>query len=340
MTDYNSALPIRSQADGASERVHVKVVDPTNPDSQQAIVDTDNNFHVEIHGNNPSGGDETIRTSEVGHISIDGIRDGTNNTDPSNIGIISHERNATPDDTHQTVRLTGSKPSADSLDPDTIRALDINAFLMAYDATADTWSRVSITNNSLDVNADLDGVYDDPDNLDPDNVGLIAHTRNATPDDTHQVKRLTAITNDTVHALDVSLHDHAGAPYTESNPFPVAISDAAGADVHNYNTYGALAKDGVNNHDYPVTSGKTLRLKQIQVSGSGKVKAELQIETGVGTGLYTSRAVWFNSTAFPVISETFAQPLEIAAGVKVRLARTNKDNQAQDVYSFINGSES
>ena len=121
MADKNTSLPVRTEADGTDERLHTKIVDPNNPDTQQAEVDTDNNLHTEAHGNDPSNVDRVLRTSEQGHASIDGEYDAANNTDPSNIGLIGHTRNATPGDTQQTERLTSIEDSGG-----TVRALDIS----------------------------------------------------------------------------------------------------------------------------------------------------------------------------------------------------------------------
>lgn len=120
MADYDSSLPIRSEAD-IDERVQTKIVDATNPGAQQMEVDTDGNAHTESHGNDPAGIDRVLRTSEQGHVSINGIYDGTNNTDPSNISMIAHSRNATPGDTQATERLTSIEDSGG-----TVRALDIS----------------------------------------------------------------------------------------------------------------------------------------------------------------------------------------------------------------------
>lgn len=111
MADYNSGLPVRTQADGTDERLHVKIVDKTNPTTQQATVDTDSNVHVEAHGDNPTGGDETMRMSELGHPAIDGVRHASDNTDPSNIGLIVCNRSGAPTDTDQVKRITGISSS-------------------------------------------------------------------------------------------------------------------------------------------------------------------------------------------------------------------------------------
>lgn len=254
MSDIASALPIRSEADGADERVHVKVVDKTNPSTQQMAVDTDSNAHVEMHGNDPAGVDRVVRLSEIGAL--------------------------TPD-----------------------------------------------------------GVYNVTDNTIPGNIGIIASVRDASPSDTTQTQRLTAVTNGTKRLLDISLHDENGAIFSASNPLPVANVDSEGSEVNDYNTAAAVAAAASNNHDYTVTVATTLKLSQIFASASGRMKLEVQIETGVGTNVFTTRFVAFNSTSEPNIMISVNEPIAVAAGVRVRVIRTNRDNQAQDVYSTISGHE-
>lgn len=125
-----------------------------------------------------------------------------------------------------------------------------------------------------------------------------------------------------------------------NTPIPVTISrDNPGTEINNYNTAAAVASSGTSNHDYTVTALKTLLLTQIQAAASGKMKTEVQVETGVATGVFTSRFVQFNSTASPNMSVLLQAPISVAAGVRVRIIRTNLDNQAQDVYSTICGQE-
>lgn len=105
--DYDSSLPIRSEADGDDERVQVKIVDKDNPDTQQTTVDTDSNLHVEIHGNDEAGVDRVVELSESGNVALDGDYDAATNTNPSSVGIMAHDRNgASTDRTHQNLRPT------------------------------------------------------------------------------------------------------------------------------------------------------------------------------------------------------------------------------------------
>ena len=106
MSDYNSSLPIRSEADGSDERLHVKIVDGTNPSINQVTVDNDKNLHVEIHGNDPAAVDRVIRTSELGALTPDGVYSAAVNTKPGNVGLVASERSASPGDATQSQRLT------------------------------------------------------------------------------------------------------------------------------------------------------------------------------------------------------------------------------------------
>jgi len=254
MADINSSLPIRSEVDGLDARVQVKVVDATNPNTQQMIVDTDSNAHVESHGNDPAGVDRVLRLSELGAL--------------------------TPD-----------------------------------------------------------GVYDVADNTKPGNIGVVASVRDAAPGDTTQTQRLTAVTNGTKRLLDISLHDENGAVFSPSNPLPVTSVDSEGSEVNDYNTASAVAGGGTSNHDYTVTVAMTLKLSGVRTTASGRMKAEVRIETGVGTNTFNTVAVGFNSTSSPDIWIPFPENITVAAGVRVRVVRTNRDLLAQDLYSTIMGHE-
>jgi hypothetical protein len=131
----------------------------------------------------------------------------------------------------------------------------------------------------------------------------------------------------------------AGANVSDSNPVPVKIEDAPGDHVNDFKDASAIAAAASDNHDYTVTALKTLHLNQIEASASGKAKMVLQVETGVGTGTFVSYFTQFNSTANPNMCIKLEDDILVAAGVRVRVVMTNKDNQAQDLYSTISGYE-
>ena len=187
-----------------------------------------------------------------------------------------------------------------------------------------------------------DGVYDASDNTKPGNTGLIASSRAATSDDTTQTERLTSIEDSggTVRALDIALHDEDGEAFSANNPLPVAISEFEGDEVCDYNTSSAVASDATVNHDYTVTAATTFVGSRVWVSGSGKLKAEVRLEDAPAAGTYTSIFVAFNSTANPNIDIPLDKICgKQVAGAIVRIAITNRDNQAQDVYSTLAGIE-
>lgn len=137
----------------------------------------------------------------------------------------------------------------------------------------------------------------------------------------------------------VSIQDSTGAALTEANPLPVYVTDAPGAEINNYATSAALAAAATSNHDYTVSASVNFYLSEIVASASGKLKIEVQIETGVATNVFTSKFVLFNSASFPNLILPIAQPITVATGVRVRIIRTNNDKSAQDVYSTICGIE-
>jgi hypothetical protein len=290
-----------------------------------------------LHGWNGTGWDR-VRVVNNTALSVhsDGIYNAVSNIDPANTGLILCVRNASPADAQQTFRTTGGNPTADGLTAANIYALDTASFLHGWNGTG--WDRMTSTDQELDVH--VDGVYNLSTNPTPDNVGLIAHTRNETPGLEHQNLRLTGIIDagGTVRALDVAIRDESGNPYTAANPLPVTSVDSEGTEVNDYNTAASVAAGATSNHDYTVTAATTLKLTSIWASSSGRMKIEVQVESGVGTNLFNTRFVAFklnDSNIFIDIKEH----ITVAAGVRVRVIRTNRDLLAADVYSTISGHE-
>lgn len=146
------------------------------------------------------------------------------------------------------------------------------------------------------------------------------------------IRNLVAAT-DTVSA---HLKDESGNAYSLSNPLYVEmVSGSSGTEIHDYSTAAAVAAGATSNHDYTVAA-TTMLFKGVYATGSGKMKIEIQIDPD-GLSGYSTKLVAFNSTATPNMDVWFAQHMELASGAKIRVIRTNKDNQAQDVYSTIEG---
>lgn len=184
------------------------------------------------------------------------------------------------------------------------------------------------------------GDYEADDNSKPASVGVIALTRDASPADTLQVQRVTAIPgeSDSVN-MDVAMHHSDGDEIDEANPLFVSFAENPGDEVVDYDTDSAIAKDATSNHDYTVTSAKTLLIDEIWASASGKMKIEVQFETAASSGVFNSKWVGFNSTANPNIRIPSEKIGKQVADAIVRIIRTNLDNQAQDLYSTIVGIE-
>lgn len=138
----------------------------------------------------------------------------------------------------------------------------------------------------------------------------------------------------------VSIQDSSGTAFSVSNPLPVLLSSSApGTYVNSYHTTSALAAGASVNHDYSVTSSKTLTARKFWASASGKLKAEIQ--TSPNGSVFTTFWVGFNSTSMPNISIDLDNIAiqDVGTGATVRIILTNKDSQAEDVYSTISGTE-
>jgi len=255
MSDQDTGLPIRTEADGTDERVHVKIVDGTNPSVNQTTVDSDKNLHVELHGDDELGTDRVVALSESGNVALDGDYDGSTNTNPSSTSLIAHDRDAIHDRTKQNQRVT------------------------------------------------------------------------ATPGEDNTVN------------LDISLHDENGQNYDSDNPLPVTLEESEGDEIADFQTSAAVIKNATTDHDYTITAGKTFIADGIFISGSGKLKVEVQVETAVASGIFDTLFVAFNSTANPNIKIDLMKRSKILAGIIIRIILTNRDNQPQDLYSTLLGVE-
>ena len=279
MSDFNSALPIRTEAAGD---VIVKIADATLTGQQLTV-----------------NADGSVNTNSVVTATNLDIRDLVFATDK--------------------VDASGSEVSLDSA---TLAALE-NITVSASDLDI---RDLAFATDKIDASGSV--------------IALDAPT-------------LAALENITVSATDLDIRDlsHSqdsikigdGTDFLAINAdgsINVTISDAvAGDSINNYSTVAALAAGASSNHDYTVTALKTLRLNQIHASGSGKIKIEIQIETAAASGTFNTRFVGFSSTANPNIDLSITNAIDVVAGAKVRVIRTNKDLLSQDVYSTISGSE-
>lgn len=108
--DIDSQLPIRSVADGDDERVHVKIVDYSDPDGVDKQVEvSEKKASVRSHGSDSDGNDKELLLSQEGHMLTNGDYDATNNKRPSSQATILHDRKNTaelPGEADQNARPT------------------------------------------------------------------------------------------------------------------------------------------------------------------------------------------------------------------------------------------
>lgn len=123
------------------------------------------------------------------------------------------------------------------------------------------------------------------------------------------------------------------------NPlFVQVVTTAVSSDeVHSYDTQSSLASDTADNHDYAVT-GTTFLLRSVLFASSGGMKVEVQ--TGPVASLAT-KAVAFLGKEGGFGQLVFDPPIEVpvTSTGTVRVIRTNRQGQAQDVYSTIIGND-
>lgn len=108
----------------------------------------------------------------------------------------------------------------------------------------------------------------------------------------------------------------------------VVVTGASGTPVNDYHTEAAVAGGATSTHTY--TSTGNFYLQQIEASSSGKMKIEVKVNS-------VTKFVQFNSTAQTNMSIHLDQPIIATTGQTVTITRTNRESQAQDVYSTISG---
>ena len=286
MADYDSSLPIRTEAAGD---VDVFISDRVTP-SQKLKVNADGSIDT-----NFAAGAKVI------------ITDGTDDVEVNADGSINAVVTATDLDIRPLVNtdVVTVEDGGGSITVDAV-ALDVRAL----------------------TNADVVTIEDGGGSITVDGTVAITGDVNVTATDL-DIRDLTAA-SDSVQA---NLFDQAGVAYSATNPMPVEmVSDQAGDEIVEFNQSSAVAKDASVNHDYAVTAAKTFLGEEAWISGSGKLKLKMLVD---GATVF----VGFNSTANPNIRIPLEKIVKAAATQVVRFRITNRDEQAQDVYSTLTGLE-
>lgn len=314
MSDFSSSLPIRTEANGDAA---VKIVDGTIT-SRALTVNSDGSINI---------------TDNAGSITVDG-------TVTANQGSPNSAANGWP------IKITDGTDTAN-----VTAANELNVLATAQpgidigDVTINNASGGSAVNiqdggNSITVDGTI-SASNFPSTVDT-NYGVVGASTLRSAAQVGNATGAANFNNGATGAQTLRVAANlaiSGADVTNSNPVPVTIEDSPGTHINDYKDAAAIAAGASDSHDYTVTALKTLHLNQVESSASGKAKMVISIETGVATGVFTTYWAQFNSTANPNMVIKLENSIPIAAGVRVRIIMTNKDNQAQDLYSTVSGYE-
>lgn len=237
-----------------------------------------------------------------------------------------------PQDADQRVQVK----LVDSLVPTQQQQVDAqrNAHVKIHGTDAGGTDRIIAASESGNIVED--GIYNATTNTHPSSSGLTAAQRASSPSLTDMIKRLTAISNGVTHALDISLHDETGAPYSYTNPLNVTLVESPGTEIQDYfEDVSDVAVGSTHVHVYTVPAGKTLKIDQVLAAGSGRVK--VLIEQSQDGTTFTKVATRFNSTAEPNVDTLLSRIVSVPAAGKVRVTMTNIDESAFTMYSTIVG---
>jgi len=339
MSDFNSSLPVRTELPGD---VIVKVADATVP-AQQLTINPDGSVNI-----TDNGGSLTVDgTVELGATTLAALESITVQN-PAGAGAVNIQdggNSITVDAVNLDIRdlvfatdKVDASGSTVALDAGTLAALESITVQNPSGAGA---VNIQDGGNSITVDAtDLDIR-----NLaaSQDNVAISDGTDTLAVNADGSINSVVTATNldirDLTHVSDsVKIGD--GTDFLAVNAdgsINVVPQEDPGTERVNYNTAAAVAGGATSNHDFLFTNGG--RLYEVLATASGKLKAEVQIETGSATGVFNTVAVRFNSTATPDCDMILSKYATIPTGARVRVIRTNKENQAQDVYSTIVGIE-
>lgn len=352
MADYDSSLPIRTENDGD---VVVKIADSAIP-SQQLKVESDGSINVNA---DVSATDLDIRDLVFATDKVD-VSGSEVSLDSATLAALE---NITVSATDLDIRdlafatdkvdVSGSEVSLDAatlaaLENITVSAtdLDIRDLSFATDKVDVTGSEVSLDAATL---AALENITVSATDLDIRDLSFATDKVDVSGSEVSlDAATLAALENITVSATDLDIRDlsHStdsvkigdGTEFLAVNTdgsINVVVQEDVGTEIVDYDTAASIAGGASSNHDQVFASAS--KLFQVWASASGKMKIEVQIETGSATNVFNTIAVGFNSTADANINLTLAKYASIPAGARVRVIRTNRDNQAQDLYSTIVG---
>jgi len=333
MADSNSSLPIQSITEGNS----VKVSKDLNANAIANVIYVNLSDGVDVLAINNDG---SINVAGTVTVTLDKTKiwDGTDTLD---VVVINSAYGATP----SVLPIAGKYEAAPTTYTDgdaTPFLTDVNGRIIVtfdppYDYVDDSAFGIA-TGKVVAMGALADETS--PDSVDEGDIGIPRMTL-----DRKILVRITGandgyrwdISSGGYGKVQISKDDNVNA---ETNPIYVfQVNRPRGGEVHDYLQSVAVGGGLSANHVYTITPASAKILLLMQVDGSASGKGRFEVQVGPVATLVT-KMVKFNSTAEPNVVFKFDPPIEIteAGGTEqVKIIRTNKEGQAQDVYTLIQG---
>lgn len=303
MADFDSSLPVRTESAGD---IIAKIADATTP-SQQLAVESDGSINVNASF---SPGTEVKITDGTDTVAV--------NADGSLNAVVSATNLDIRDLAFATDKVDVGG-SVVALDSTTLTALES---ITVQNGSGGSAVNIQDGGNSITVDGTVAATQS----------GSWTVTANAGTNLNTSALALNTTLTDKTQFTNITDGTDTLAVNTDGSINVVLLNDVPGTEICNRQTSAAVASAASTNHDYTVTTGKTFTAEQAVIAGSGKLKVQVLFN-----GVIKFDA--FNSTANPTILLPMLRLIKAASTQVVRITITNLDNQAQDLYSTLMGSE-
>lgn len=355
MSDINSGLPTRTQLPGQVnyDDMIVKVGDATNPSTQQLAVNANGSVNVEQTTHDSLNANTTIQVGDVdvsnanpvpvsdagGSLTVDAnnldIRDLVFATDKVDVSgsVVALDAGTLAALESITVQNPAGASAVNIQDGGNSITVDGTVSASNFPATVDTnYGTVGAsTLRSASQLGNDTGAVDY--NAGATSAQTLRTSANITHNGTELSYNVGAADANTIRTASL-IHDGTDTLAINSDgSINVVPQEDPGTETINYNTASAVASGANSTHDLLfATAGK---LFQVLGSASGKMKMQVQVETGSATDVFNTVSVRFNSTANPNCDMNLQKFQLVSAGARVRVIRTNLDALSQDLYSTI-----
>jgi hypothetical protein len=141
-------------------------------------------------------------------------------------------------------------------------------------------------------------------------------------------------------ALHSNLRDNSGnALGVSGNPLVVTSSGSSGVPINSFESISAITPGSTGYLQYTVGMGETFYLNQVFIASPGRFMFQLQVETGVSTGLYNTYFTGFGTASGSNVNLTLQNALPVTAGIIIQVAFTNNDQINLNAYATVCGYE-